>query len=179
MHGKIDALADMIDTRVDVQLEEEFVSYSVTVNKATQKPMTEYKVDEQGIVQEVKPEVEQTELDLGLPPELVPTEEKEEVLERKTIDAFIASGLAPTFDDLSLSFYEIITMHQDGLSYLKIASKLNIPDGRLMEDLDEYRKRLAPLAEQWGKWKEDHDKQAKLDGKKKQKGNDDDGEGVA
>ncbi|WP_100488579.1 2-methylcitrate dehydratase [Sporolactobacillus pectinivorans] len=174
--GKIDTLADMIDTHVNVQLEEEFVSYSVVVNKETQKPMTEYKVDDQGVVHEVKP-IEQTELDLGLPPELIPTEQKEEVLKRETIDAFIASGLAPTFDDMNLDFYKIMGMHLDGLSYLKIASKLNISDGRLMEDLDEYRKRVAPLAEKWGEWKESQ-KKVKLD-REKNNGNDDEGTGVA
>lgn len=176
LQGKIDALAEMIDTHVNVQLEEEFVSYSVAVNKETQKPMTEYKVDDKGVVHEVKP-IEQPELDLGLPPKLVPTVEKEEVLKRQTIDEFIASGLAPTFDDLNLDFYKIMGMHLDGLSYLKIASKLNLSDGRLMEDLDEYRKRVAPLAEKWGEWKESQ-KKVKLD-REKNNGNDDEGTGVA
>ncbi|BBN97480.1 2-methylcitrate dehydratase [Sporolactobacillus terrae] len=162
--GKIDALADMIDTHVNVQLEEKYVAYKVTVNKETQKPMTEYKVDEQGVVHEVKPAFQQEELDLGLPPELVPTEEKDEVLERRTIDEFIASGLAPTFDDLGLDFYEIAKLRIDnGLSYLKIASKIGVPDGQLTQELDEYRKRVAPLAEKWDEWRKDQAAKAKLD----------------
>ncbi|WP_100486405.1 hypothetical protein [Sporolactobacillus pectinivorans] len=63
----------------------------------------------------------------------------------KTVDEFIASGLAPTFDDLNLS----LGIHLDEISSLKIASKLNISDSRLMEDLDKYRKRIALLAETW------------------------------
>ncbi|WP_332238904.1 2-methylcitrate dehydratase [Sporolactobacillus sp. KGMB 08714] len=180
--GKIDALADMIDTHVNVQLEEKYVAYKVTINKETQAPMTEYKVDEQGVVHEVKPAFEQEELDLGLPPELVPTEEKDEVLERRTIDEFIASGLAPKFDDRSYDFFNIISWHLDGLSYLKIASKLNISDGQLTQDLDEYRKRVAPLAEKWDEWRKDQEAKANLDhtdtDEDKGEDNDDDGEGA-
>lgn len=182
LHGKIDALADMIDTHVDVQLEEEYVAYKVVVNKETQKPMTEYKVDEQGVVHEVKPAFQQEELDLGLPPELVPTEEKDEMLERRTIDEFIASGLAPTFNDLALDFFNIVSWHLDGLSYLKIASKLNISDGCLTQDLDEYRKRVAPLAEKWNEWRKDQEEKAKLDHGEQDESEkdtgDDDGEGA-
>ncbi|MFX3617962.1 MAG: 2-methylcitrate dehydratase [Sporolactobacillus sp.] len=182
LNGKIDALADMIDTHVDVQLENESVAYKIVIDKETKKPLTEYEVDDSGVVHEVKSNMEQAELDLGLPPELIPTEEQDGVLDRKTIDEFIASGLAPSFDDLDLDFLNIVSWHLDGLSYLKIASKLDIPDGRLIQDLDEYRQRVAPLAEKWNEWRKDQAARAKLDGtdtnEGKQDNSDDDGEGA-
>lgn len=175
---KIDALARMIDTDISVALENEYVPYTIRVDKETEKPMIQYKVDEHGVVHEIKDNQDQMELDLGLPAELIPTDEKKKLGSREIIDQFIASGLAPTYDDLSLDFYKIMKWHlEKELSYLKIASELNISDGRLMNDLDEYRKRLAPLAEQWYKWKIKEEMKNRLDHSDKPKDNDD-GEGT-
>lgn len=174
---KIDALARMIDTNISVALENEYVPYTVRVEKETEKPMIQYEVDDHGIVHEIKDEQEQMELDLGLPAELIPTDEKKKLGSREIIDQFIASGLAPTYDDLTLDFFKIMKMHlEKDMSYLKIASLLNISDGRLINDLDEYRKRLAPLAEPWYKWKVKEDMKKKLD--HTEKPDDDDGEGA-
>lgn len=75
-------------------------------------------------------------------------------------------------------FSNIVGWHLDGMSYLKIASKLNISDGRLMQELDEYRKRVAPFAEKWGEWKENQ-KKVKLEGKKQNDNDDGEGTGAA
>lgn len=175
---KIDALARMIDTNISVALENEYVPYTIRVEKETEKPMIQYKVDDHGIVREVKDEQEQMELDLGLPAELIPTDEKKKLGSREIIDQFIASGLAPTYDDLPLDFFKIMKMHlEKDMSYLRIASELNISDGRLVNDLDEYRKRLAPLAEPWYKWKVKEDIKKRLDRAEKPK-DDEDGEGT-
>jgi hypothetical protein len=43
---------------------------------------------------------------------------------------------------------------KDGVSYRKIASDLEIASSKLADVLDEYRSRVAPLAEKWWEWKQ-------------------------
>ena len=42
----------------------------------------------------------------------------------------------------------------EGESYLKLANELNMSSGQIIEVIDEYRKRVAPLAIKWHEWKE-------------------------
>ena len=157
LKGQLESLSEMIDSRVDVALENMMVNYNVTLNAQTNKPITEYKVDEQGVVHEVESEPEQIEADLGLPPEKVQTKEEDGISERGIIDQFIVSGLAPTYEDLDYDFHKIMKRHlEEGVSYLKIASEHDISSGKLMADLDDYRQRLAPMATKWWEWKEEH-----------------------
>lgn len=67
LRGSVEALSEMIDQKVVVSLESTIVTYNVQINARTEKPIRSYKVDELGVVAEVKPEGEQAELDLGLP----------------------------------------------------------------------------------------------------------------
>ncbi|WP_205628971.1 hypothetical protein, partial [Acinetobacter baumannii] len=56
MRGKLDSVSEMIGCRVDVSLESLIVNYTVEINAHTEEPMRTYRVDEKGIVHEIKPE---------------------------------------------------------------------------------------------------------------------------
>jgi hypothetical protein len=153
LDGKLDRLSEMIDCKVDVELESRVVNFNVTINARTNKPIREYKVDERGVVHEVKPEYEQVEADLGLPEEKVETVEEEKQAEREIIDEFIISGMSPNFDDLPYDFANIVKRKLEGESYLKLANELGISSGKIVDLVDEYRKRVAPLAIKWDEWR--------------------------
>ncbi|WP_027416483.1 hypothetical protein [Aneurinibacillus terranovensis] len=164
LKGKLDSLSEMIGCRVDVALESLIVNYNVVLNAQTNEPLKTYKVDDKGVVHEVKPEGEQLEVDLGLPKEKIPTVEEKEQAEREIIDEFILSGLAPSFDDLPYDFANIVKRRLEGETYMKLASELEISSGKIVELVDEYRKRIAPLAMKWDEWRQDKE-QPKQEGK--------------
>ena len=56
----------MIDAKVFVSLESMQVNFNVTINAKTNEPVTQYEVDEKGMVQEVKSTFEQIEADLDI-----------------------------------------------------------------------------------------------------------------
>lgn len=66
LRGSVETLSNMIDQKVRVALESNVVSYNVQINARTEKPITTYKVDDDGIVSQVQPEGEQMELDLNV-----------------------------------------------------------------------------------------------------------------
>ncbi|MGG3278822.1 hypothetical protein [Paenibacillus solani] len=154
LQGAMDSLSNMIDQKVDASLDSLIVSYSIQVNAQTNKPIREYRVDPQGVVSEVKPEGEQLEADLGLPKEEPKIEEKPVQADRDIVDEFILSGLAPSYEDLDYNFEDLLRRKNDGESYMKLASELNISSGKIVEDIDIYRKRVAPLAAKWDEWRE-------------------------
>ncbi|WP_179232883.1 hypothetical protein [Paenibacillus rigui] len=148
-------LRKMIEKNVRFSLENTIVSYKVEINARTNKPIREYKVDESGIVSEVsRPEGEQLEAELGLPKEAVPVKEEKAEADLQVIDEFIRSGLAPIYEDMTYDFPHIISRITDGVTYAKIAYELNISLGEFSVIMDEYRRRVAPLAIKWSEWKE-------------------------
>jgi hypothetical protein len=147
-------LRRMIKKTIRFSIENTIVSYKVPVNAKTNQPMTEYKVDETGLVSEVeRSEGEQLEAELGLPKENVPVKEERIEAERTMIDEFIRSGLAPIFEDMAYDFPHILSRFSDGVTYAKVAYELNISLGEFSVILDEYRKRVAPLAAKWDEWR--------------------------
>lgn len=154
MRGKLDSVSEMIGCRVDVSLESLIVNYTIELNAHTDKPMKTYRVDDKGVVHEVKPEGEQLEADLGLPEAKTPTKEEKEQVEREIIDEFILSGMAPSYDDLPYDFADIVKRRLEGETYMKLASELGISSGKIVELIDEYRKRVAPLAMKWDEWRQ-------------------------
>ncbi|MFD0682395.1 MULTISPECIES: hypothetical protein [unclassified Paenibacillus] len=148
-------LRKMIEKNVRFSLESTIVSYKVEINAKTNKPIREYKVDETGIVSEVaRPEGEQLEAELGLPKEQIPVKEENVETDLIKIDEFIRSGLAPIYEDMTYDFPHILSRVSDGVTYAKIAYELNISLGEFSVIMDEYRKRVAPLAMKWHEWKE-------------------------
>ncbi|MCQ6343210.1 2-methylcitrate dehydratase [Bacillus cereus] len=154
LQGKLDSLSEMIDAKVFVSLESMQVNFNVTINAKTNEPVTQYEVDEKGIVQEVKSTFEQIEADLDMPEEKIQTREEKEQADREIIDAFIISGLAPNFEGMPNKLPDIVKRRLEGESYLKLANELNMSSGQIIEVIDEYRKRVAPLAIKWYEWKE-------------------------
>lgn len=154
LNGKLDALSELIDIKVAVSLESLIVNYNVLFNAKTNKPLTEYEVDDKGVVQEVKQAYEQMEADFDIPEEKIPTREEREQADRETIDEFIISGLAPGLDDLPHDFAYIVKRKLEGESYLKLANELKISNVKLIERIDDYRARIAPMAIKWHEWKE-------------------------
>ncbi|HFK1548626.1 TPA: 2-methylcitrate dehydratase [Bacillus albus] len=154
LNGKLDALSELIDIKVAVSLESLIVNYNVLFNAKTNKPLTEYEVDDKGVVQEVKQAYEQMEADFDIPEEKIPTREEREQADRETIDEFIISGLAPGLDDLPHDFAYIVKRKLEGESYLKLANELKISNVKLIEMIDDYRARIAPMAIKWHEWKE-------------------------
>lgn len=159
LNGKVEALGNMIDHRAEASLDSLVVNYNVAINTKTKKPLVSYKVDDSGVVHEVKPEGEQIEAELGLPQEKVPTEEELKEAERSVIDDFIREGFAPQFDDLPYDFQSIISRKLAGETYMKIASELEMSSGKIVELVDEYRSRVAPMALKWDEWRKGKDKQ--------------------
>lgn len=39
---------------------------------------------------------------------------------------------------------------------MKIASELNMSSGKIVDIVDEYRKRVAPLAKKWDEWRKEN-----------------------
>ena len=154
LQGKLDSLSEMIDAKVFVSLESMQVNFNVTINAKTNEPVTQYEVDEKGMVQEVKSTFEQIEADLDIPQEKMQTREEKEQAGREIIDAFIISGLAPNFEGMPNKLPEIVKRRLEGESYLKLANELSMSSGQIIEVIDEYRKRVAPLAIKWHEWKE-------------------------
>ncbi|MBW3492758.1 2-methylcitrate dehydratase [Bacillus sp. FDAARGOS_1420] len=154
LQGKLDSLSEMIDAKVFVSLESMQVNFNVTINAKTNEPVTQYEVDEKGMVQEVKSTFEQIEADFDMPEEKIQTREEKEQADREIIDAFIISGLAPNFEGMPNKLPDIVKRRLEGESYLKLANELNMSSGQIIEVTDEYRKRVAPLAIKWHEWKE-------------------------
>lgn len=100
LDGKIQHLSEMIDQKVESQLESTLVNYNVEINPNTNKPTTSYKVDQHGVVSEVEPQPEQLE------------------------------------------------------------AELDISSGKIVDLMDQYFAKVAPLAETWWDWKQDQDAEA-------------------
>ncbi|MFD0710612.1 2-methylcitrate dehydratase [Paenibacillus sp. GCM10027626] len=158
--GELDAIAEMIDQDVNLGLDAQVISYRIQRNAKTNEPVISYKVDDQGVVSEYKVEGEQAEMDLGLPPEKPQIIEEEAEISREVVNEFIMSGLAPRFEDLEYDFSDILNRNASGESYLRIASDLELSSGKLAEVLEEYSKRVAPLAAKWNEWRENRSKAA-------------------
>ena len=133
----------MIDAKVFVSLESMQVNFNVTINAKTNEPVTQYEVDEKGMVQEVKSTFEQIEADLDIPQEKIQTREEKEQADREIIDAFIISGLAPNFEGMPNKLPDIVKRRLEGESYLKLANELSMSSGQIIEVIDEYRKRSS------------------------------------
>ncbi|WP_150106450.1 2-methylcitrate dehydratase [Paenibacillus sp. JDR-2] len=153
--GELDAIAEMIDTDVNLGLDAQVISYRIQRNAATNEPVVTYKVDDKGVVSEIKEAGQQAEMQLdGVPPVKHQIVEEEAELSRSVVNEFILSGLAPSYSDLEYDFNKIMDRYTNGESYLRIASDLDLSSGRLAELLEEYSRRVAPLAAKWHEWRE-------------------------
>ncbi|NEZ45467.1 hypothetical protein [Paenibacillus alvei] len=147
-------LRKMIEKNIRFSLESQVVQYNVAIDARTEKPIKNYRVDEKGVVSEVKPEGEQVEMELeGVPKEEVPVKHEVKESDKTIIDDFIVSGLAPTYDDLPYDFAAYVQRIRSGETYMKIANELDVSSGRVAEIIEDYRTRVAPLAIKWDEWR--------------------------
>ncbi|WP_046178836.1 hypothetical protein [Domibacillus tundrae] len=153
LNGKLDKLSEMIDQNVEISLESLLVLFNVEVDLSTNQPIKRYKVDEKGVVSELKEENKQIEADLGLPI-IDRTKEEEKEIEREHVDQFILEGLAPEQEGFPKNFANYVKRRLEGESYSKMATELEISSGQIIDMMDEYRSKIAPLAQAWWDWKE-------------------------
>ncbi|GEM_PF-687041 len=153
LYGKIDMLSEMLDGRVAIAVDSEVVRYNVQINTRTEKPIKSYRVDEQGVVSEFKPEGDQLELDLDIAKKQDPIEDVPEEISREVVDEFILSGLAPQPDKHWYPVAEWVGRLADGDTYLKLSTEYGISSGRVVDLIDEYRESVAPLAAKWDEWR--------------------------
>lgn len=146
-------LRKMIEKNVKFSLSSQVVNYNIEINSRTEKPIKSYRVDENGVVSEVKPEGEQLEIDLGLPKQQDPVEELPQEISRTVVEEFILSLLAPDYTDLPYPFYDWVLRLNDGETYSRLASEWDMSSGKIVEIIDEYCKRIAPLASKWDEWR--------------------------
>lgn len=153
LNGKLDKLSEMIDQNVEISLESLLVLFNVEVDLSTNQPIKRYTVDQSGVVSEMKEENKQLEADLGLP-KVERTKEEEKEIEREHVDQFILEGLAPEQKGFPKDFADYVKRRLEGESYSKMANELKISSGQIVDMMDEYRSKIAPLAEAWWNWKE-------------------------
>ncbi|QTH44935.1 hypothetical protein J4772_11340 [Cohnella sp. LGH] len=153
LYGKIDMLSEMLDGRVAIAVDSEVVRYNVQINTRTEKPIKSYRVDDQGVVSEYKPEGDQLEMDLDVAKKQDPIEEVPEEISREVVDDFILSGLAPRPEKHWYPIHEWVARLADGETYLKLANEAGISSGRVVDLVDEYRESVAPLAAKWDEWR--------------------------
>ncbi|WAA10823.1 2-methylcitrate dehydratase [Fervidibacillus albus] len=157
LKGQLEKLARMIDHHAQIEIESTIVNYNVKIDSSTKKPLIEYRVDENGVIHEVKTS-EQLELP-GLPKKEVKIEDETKSIDREIVDQFVLSGMAPTFDDLPKNIDEIAKRRIEGDSYITLANVLEMSSGRVVEIIEDYRKRIAPLAQKWWEWKQNNEDQ--------------------
>ncbi|WP_052675914.1 hypothetical protein [Paenibacillus sp. IHBB 10380] len=153
LEGQYNILQSMLEQKVMGGLDSQIVTYKILKNAVTGKPITRYAIDSSGVVSVAKPEGEQLSLDLGLPPERIETKEEPVAIELNIINDFILSGMAPDYDDLDHDFIEITGRLSEGDTYLKLAGEEDMGVGIFVMMVDEYRKRVAPLAAKWDEWR--------------------------
>lgn len=154
LKGKFEGLHEMIAGKVTAVLDSMVVTYNVEIDARTNKPLRHYKVDEKGVVSEMKPEGEQVQMELeGVPKEEVPLKNEEKESDKNVVDDFIIAGLAPSYEDLPYDFPAYVQRIRSGETYLKIANELEMSSGKVAEIFDEYRARVAPLAAKWDEWR--------------------------
>ncbi|MGG7222879.1 helix-turn-helix domain-containing protein [Bacillus sp. ATD] len=153
--SRISRLSEMIDKEVQAQLESETVQYVLEINAKTEKPITNYTVDQRGIVNVADPEPEQLEAELGLPEEKPRIEEKTMEIDRGIVDSFITEGTPPIRDGFPEEIAEIAKRRIEGESYRRLADELGMSPSATIDLINEYRKEIAPIAEAWWDWKQD------------------------
>lgn len=154
MRGRLEMLHSMINEKVTAEFDSTVVTYHVQMNARTSKPITQYQVDDTGVVHEVKPEGKQVEMDLGLLPEKIEIKEESNTIDLQVIIDFILESLAPEYDDLPYDFYYVHDRLSKGATYNLIATEMRISSSKLSEMTEEYRRRVAPLAQKWDDWRQ-------------------------
>lgn len=152
LDGQLEAIADMVDLKVNIELDAAVLVFKREINMITNLPLTQYIVQESGIVEVKQPE--QLELE-GMPDEKVEIQEEEVTIDCEIIDEFVLSGMSPEYDNYHKNLVDILKRRIAGESYRLLASEYGITTKELIEQIKLYRMQVAPLAEAWHKWKQE------------------------
>lgn len=144
LDGKMEDLSKMIDQKVDVAFDSLVVNYNVKLDVNTNMPLTKYQVKPDGVVELKKSTSEE---------QVEKTIEDEREIDREVVDQFILSSMSPDFEDLPPGFAHIVKRKLQGESFSKLAAELEISSGKIVDFIDLYRTRVAPLAQAWWDWK--------------------------
>ncbi|AYK08887.1 hypothetical protein [Brevibacillus laterosporus] len=153
------------DTDVFVTLGDTQLSFELNTQADEGTPNTPYTVDGSGMVEvksnEASENVQDSESEAqGDQPqeEATPEIEGEQEasqqedtpqVEPKTINEFILSGQAPTFEDLPYNFIDIVTRREAGERSMDIAASLDLTSGKWSKIWKDYKGRIASAARDW------------------------------
>ncbi|MED1666096.1 hypothetical protein [Brevibacillus laterosporus] len=152
-------------TYVFVAIGDNQLSFELDTQTDEETPNTPYTVDGSGVV-EVKPDEateivqdQETEALEDHPqddatPEIEGDQEASQQedtpqVEPKTINEFILSGHAPTFEDLPYNFIDIVTRREAGERSMDIASSLDLNPSKWSKIWKDYKGRIASAARDW------------------------------
>lgn len=152
LDGQLEAIASMVDFKVNIELDAAEVVFKRKINKATNEPLTSYTVTPGGIVEIKQPD--QLELE-GMPKEQHKTIDEEVMINREIIDEFVLSGLSPDYDDYHPKLLDILKRRIEGESYRVLAKEYGLETDEIVEQIKLYRMQCAPLAEAWWSWKQE------------------------
>lgn len=157
LDGQLEAIASMVDLKVGIELDAAVVVFKREINTITNLPLSQYIVQQNGIVEVKQPE--QLELE-GMPEEKIETLEEEVVIDREVIDEFVLSGMSPDYEGYHKNLVDILQRRIAGESYRLLANEYELSTNELVEQIKLYRMQVAPLAEAWHKWKQEKEGQA-------------------
>ena len=152
-------------TYVFVAVGDTQLSFELDTQADEETPTTPYTVDGSGMVEVKSNEASEnvqdseTEAQEDQPQEeATPESEGEQEasqqedapqVEPKTINEFILSGQAPTFEDLPYNFIDIVTRREAGERSMDIATSLDLTSGKWSKIWKDYTGRIASAARDW------------------------------
>lgn len=131
-------------TYVFVAVGDTQLSFELDTQADEETPNTPYTVDGSGMV-EVKP----NEASENVQDSETEAQEDQSQVEPKTINEFILSGQAPTFEDLPYNFIDIVTRREAGERSMDIAASLDLTSGKWSKIWKDYKGRIASAARDW------------------------------
>ncbi|MGG0792616.1 hypothetical protein ABE137_01085 [Brevibacillus laterosporus] len=152
-------------TYVFVAIGDNQLSFELDTQADEETPNTPYTVDGSGMVevksneasenvQDSETEAQEDQPQEEAIPEIegeqeVSQQEDTPQVEPKTINEFILSGQAPTFEDLPYNFIDIVTRREAGERSMDIAASLDLTSGKWSKIWKDYKGRIASAARDW------------------------------
>ncbi|NKQ20652.1 hypothetical protein [Brevibacillus laterosporus] len=152
-------------TYVFVAIGDNQLSFELDTQTDEETPKIPYTVDGSGVVEvksdEASDTVQDTETEAledqpqdEATPEIDGDQEASQQddtpqVEPKTINEFILSGQAPTFEDLPYNFVDIVTRREAGERSMDIAASLDLTPSKWSKIWKDYKGRIASAARDW------------------------------
>lgn len=158
-------LTELHDTELSVWIGNTQMSFNLNTQTDEEANQTAYTVDSSGVVdvksneasdnvQDSETEVQEDQPQEEATPEIEGEQEASQQedtpqVEPKTINEFILSGQAPTFEDLPYNFIDIVTRREAGERSMDIAASLDLTSGKWSKIWKDYKGRIASAARDW------------------------------